>query len=314
MAGRSYLSTGDFERTCAYIVNLFHVAVEDIGGLMIQSIVSTTQLFLEYTMLCAVFLLLLLSTPGEGKTAHSSLIEAYSKTISNQDEAATSWVNISGAVTMSSPLLLLLRRKRDEIERFESPYGRAARLLENCKFTESCTFYDENTICNEGVCRCEQGFINHVVAGEELCIHTGTNGILGSPGITTVIIIVLGVMAGTILFCFILTLFNRKKFVRNREGLADVTAPSVVLTEMEESPSMSQSRRPSRCSNCHVGTSGSPRVSCYSTLVAPTSAGSRRTSLGSLRSQSEIFRDDPQDEQETPLTEKSSEDELQNVN
>ncbi|XP_013789317.1 uncharacterized protein LOC106473184 [Limulus polyphemus] len=139
-------------------------------------------------------------------------------------------------------------------------------------------------------------------------------------------------MTGTVLFCLLLKLFSRSKFGRHRERFVDVAAPSVVLTEMEEPPSMSHSR----CSNCNECSSGLQRAS-YSMLAPPTSAGSRRTSSTSIRSHTSLpsnhegcdpvrrssspvettpsgfYRDNQQGEQETSIMEKSPEDELQSV-
>ncbi|XP_076322788.1 uncharacterized protein LOC143231893 isoform X2 [Tachypleus tridentatus] len=177
----------------------------------------------------------------------------------------------------ASSLFLLLRKKRD-----------AARLWERCEYNISCTFYDEHAVCNEdGECRCDEGFRSHKDAGQEICIPDEGRGILDNSDITTVIMVVAGLMIGIALFCLVLRLFSRARFGRGRERFGNAAAPSVVLTEMEEPGSVPHSRRTSRCSSSNEYLPGSRRAS-YSMLAPPTSAGSRRSSSGSVRSQSSV--------------------------
>ncbi|XP_022238482.1 uncharacterized protein LOC106456974 isoform X2 [Limulus polyphemus] len=177
----------------------------------------------------------------------------------------------------ASSLFLLLRKKRD-----------AARLWESCKYNKSCFFYDEHAVCNEdGECRCDEGFRSYKAAGEEICIVDQKRGIFENSDITTVIMVVAGLMIGTALFCLVLRLFSRARFGRNRERFGNAAAPSVVLTEMEEPGSVPHSRRPSRCSSSNEYLPSSRRAS-YSMLAPPASAGSRRSSSGSVRSQSSV--------------------------
>ncbi|XP_076304985.1 uncharacterized protein LOC143222399 [Tachypleus tridentatus] len=165
---------------------------------------------------------------------------------------------------------------------------KAVKLWKSCKYSESCTFYDENAICNEdGECRCEEGFRNHIVDGGELCIHDRTSGLLENSDVITVIMVVSGVMIGTALFCLVLRLFSRARFGRNRARFGNAAAPSVVLTGIEVPLSVPHSRRPSRCSGCNEQLSRSRRAS-YSMLAPPMSSGSRRASSVSMRSQASV--------------------------
>ncbi|XP_022238481.1 uncharacterized protein LOC106456974 isoform X1 [Limulus polyphemus] len=165
---------------------------------------------------------------------------------------------------------------------------KAARLWESCKYNKSCFFYDEHAVCNEdGECRCDEGFRSYKAAGEEICIVDQKRGIFENSDITTVIMVVAGLMIGTALFCLVLRLFSRARFGRNRERFGNAAAPSVVLTEMEEPGSVPHSRRPSRCSSSNEYLPSSRRAS-YSMLAPPASAGSRRSSSGSVRSQSSV--------------------------
>ncbi|XP_076322789.1 uncharacterized protein LOC143231893 isoform X3 [Tachypleus tridentatus] len=166
--------------------------------------------------------------------------------------------------------------------------AKAARLWERCEYNISCTFYDEHAVCNEdGECRCDEGFRSHKDAGQEICIPDEGRGILDNSDITTVIMVVAGLMIGIALFCLVLRLFSRARFGRGRERFGNAAAPSVVLTEMEEPGSVPHSRRTSRCSSSNEYLPGSRRAS-YSMLAPPTSAGSRRSSSGSVRSQSSV--------------------------